>query len=374
METSESSKPLDILFRAQLGQGWIMDNSQEQEQLNVDPDTIVPVQKQSKKRVITAARKEQNKLAQRSYRRRQKELKRVRKQAVTAGPRRLAPRQNKIDASYASTFSPSSGRDTGTENSHPITDLFCSPLRDAETALSSDPEVENLLAVGPQLPSSWSSPSSDFQDEAAIVLSASIPKMLSDDDTDAYPPGLINMVNMTLGLRGSLEENSTTVFRACLTNAIRIGLDLTELMYCERPCMSPFYRPMAWRNEDQAALAAASSYDSLPLSLRPTLAQILIPHHASLDLIPLPRLRERAILMCAALPHIFSLWEMKLDVYTRNALVCHGRDASSGSVSQPWDMRSWQAAPWFVSKWNMVVDVDEVKTSLAVPGIPGMWM
>lgn len=200
--------------------------------------------------------------------------------------------------------------------------------------------------------------------------------MLSDD-TDTYPPGLINMVNMTLGLRGSLEENSTTVFRACLTNAIRIGLDLNELMYCERPCMSPFYRPMAWRNEDQAALVAASSsssHDLLPPSLKPTLAQILIPHHASLDLIPLPRLRERAILMCAALPHMFSLWEMKLDIYTRNALVCQGRDASSGSVSQPWDMRSWQAAPWFVSKWNMVVDADEVKTSLAVPGIPGMWM
>ncbi|KAI0449497.1 hypothetical protein F5B21DRAFT_46918 [Xylaria acuta] len=349
-----------------------MDNSQEPEHA----DVVVPARKQSAKRVITAARKEQNKLAQRAYRKRQKELKKVQRQSVTSGPRRLEPRQDGTEALCLPTVPLSSGRDTGIEKSHPITELLCSPSRGVGIPPTSNPNAEDLPVVSPQLAPSRFSTSSIFQDEATTVLSASIPKILSDD-TDVHPQGLINivnMVNMALGLRGSLEENSTTVFRACLSNAIRIGLDLTELMYCERPCMSPFYRPLAQRNEDPAALVTASSHDSLPPSLRPTLAQILIPHHASLDLIPLPRLRERAILMCAALPHIFSLWEMKLDIYTRNALVCQSCNASSGSVSQPWDMRSWQAAPWFVSKWNMVVDTDEVKTSLAAPGIPGLWM
>jgi hypothetical protein len=186
-----------------------------------------------------------------------------------------------------------------------------------------------------------------------------------------YPPGL---VGMCLSIPGSLEDNPTAVFRACLANAICIGIDLAELMFCEMPCMSPFYQPAAQANQDPAALVAASSHDSLPISLKPTLAQILIPHHASIDLIPLPRLRERAILMCSAVPHLFSLWDMKLDVYTRNALTCQSRDAESGSAFQPWDKRSWQAAPWFLSKWKMVVDSDEVDTSLSLPGIPGLWI
>ncbi|KAI0184901.1 hypothetical protein EV127DRAFT_221725 [Xylaria flabelliformis] len=342
-----------------------MDSSQEPEHL------VVPAQKQSKKRVVTAARKEQNKLAQRAYRRRQKELKKVQKQSVISGSRRLEPRKDEIHISCTSSFSPSSECDTRPEKSHLVADLLCSLLRGVESSLRSNPDVENPTASPQLAPNQSSHPAS--RDGVAIDLLSSITTLLSDD-TDTHPPGLINMVNMALGLRGSLEENSTTVFRACLSNAICIGLSLTELMYCERPCMSPFYQPMAQRNDDPAALVATSSYDSLPPSLRPTPAQILIPHHACLDLIPLPRLRERAILMCAALPHTFSLWGMKLDIYTRNALVCHGRDTSSGLVSEPWDMRSWQAAPWFVSKWKMAVDADEIKTSLAVPGIPGLWM
>ncbi|KAM6476782.1 hypothetical protein HDV62DRAFT_374511 [Trichoderma sp. SZMC 28011] len=41
---------------------------------------------------------------------------------------------------------------------------------------------------------------------------------------------------------------------------------------------------------------------AMPANLRPTLSQLLIPHHASLDLIPLPLLRERAIMLSAAMP------------------------------------------------------------------------
>ncbi|KAI0478347.1 hypothetical protein F4859DRAFT_54551 [Xylaria cf. heliscus] len=349
-----------------------MDSSQEPARLKAGSDVAVPTRKHAKKRVITTARKEQNKIAQRAYRRRKKELKKAQKQSVTSCPRRLEPRQDKTDVVCLSSSSSGSGCDMVTEKSHLITDSVCSPSRGIEVPLRSAPDIGNLPPVGLQLALNQLSPSAS-QDEVASVISASISTTLSED-TEVHPQGLINMVNMSLGLRGSLEENSTTVFRACLSNAIRIGIDLGELMYCERPCMSPFYRPMAERNGDLAALVAASSHDSIPPSLRPTVAQILIPHHASLDLIPLPRLRERAILMCAALPHTFSLWDMKLDIYTRNALVCQGRDTSGGHISQPWDMRSWQAAPWFVSKWNMVVDADEVKTSLAVPGIPGLWM
>lgn len=204
------------------------------------------------------------------------------------------------------------------------------------------------------------------------------PTAYSPLSTATTPPdepsaNLQRLIDVALGLRSGLEDNATVVLRACLSNAICLGIKVTELMHCEQPCMSPFYRPMAHMNEDPTALVAGASYNSLPASLRPTPAQILIPHHASLDLIPLPRLRERAILTCAAMPHVFCLWEMKLDIYTRNALVCRGRDVSDESTSWSWDMRRWQAAPWFASKWKLVIDADEVETDLSMPGIPGLW-
>lgn len=171
-------------------------------------------------------------------------------------------------------------------------------------------------------------------------------------------------------------------------------MNVAELMFCEKPCVSPFYQPMPMSDitggHQTMAAISTSVHDSLPASLRPTWAQILIPHHASLDLIPLPKLRERAILTTAALPHLFSLWEMKLDIYTRDALVlCQVSNiagAGAGSTtSQPWDKSSWKVAPWFLSKWKMVVDTDEFNdhdngsadndnSDFSITGIPGLWM
>ncbi|KAI0430378.1 hypothetical protein F5Y09DRAFT_331067 [Xylaria sp. FL1042] len=340
-----------------------MGNGQE---LNTDDCAVI--QTRVKKRVVTAARKEQNKLAQRAYRKRQREQKRIQTHSATQGLRRLEPRRDNLETL---SHSVSNSRPNATsENSYSIVNSSCSPIPQGTDRTTPDPNGVELLAMSLQFDLDRSSPSSISQSGVSTSSLATMATTLLNG-TDIHPPGLIDMV---LGIRGSLEDNSTTVFRACLSNAIRIGIDLTELMYCERPCMSPFYRPTAQTNEDPTALVTVSSHDSLPASLRPTPAQILIPHHASLDLIPLPRLRDRAILMCAALPRTFSLWEMKLDIYTRNALVCQNRNSSSGSTLQPWDTCSWQAAPWFLSKWKAVVDTDEVKTSLSIPGIPGLWM
>ncbi|KAI1351469.1 hypothetical protein F5Y01DRAFT_282429 [Xylaria sp. FL0043] len=346
-----------------------MGSDQGLEQNNAGACSVAPAQRQAKKRVVTAARKEQNKLAQRAYRKRQREQKRVQKQFATPGLRRLEPRRGSLQTLCEPAAVSCSGRSALTKNSYNIVNPSSPSSTQDASQTTPDPNGIDLLAMDLQSELEQSSPSSTSRSK---VSASSLAKMAATllDGPDVRPIGLINMA---LGIRGSLEDNSTTVFRACLSNAICIGIDLTELMYCERPCMSPFYRPTAQANEDQMALAAAS-HESLPDSLKPTPAQILIPHHASLDLIPLPRLRERAILMCAALPRTFSLWEMKLDIYTRNALVCQNRNSASGSVLQPWDMRSWQAAPWFLCKWKAVVDTDEVKTSLSIPGIPGLWM
>ncbi|KAK5637129.1 hypothetical protein RRF57_012841 [Xylaria bambusicola] len=324
-----------------------MDNSRSLEQDNIDADAGVSLRKQTKKRVVTPARKEQNRFAQRAYRRRQKEQRRiVQERSTTSSSRPLAPRQDSIETSDVPDFLPIRVIDQVTFRS----------------------SVSDRSVTGRQPVSNQSPPSSISQNEGNTVSLAPIA---------AAPPlreQPTSSLDMPSGLRGDLEDNFTTVFRACLSNAACIGINIPDLMRCEKPCMSPFYRPLVHMNEDPTALIAASSHGSLPDSLKPTLAQILVPHHASLDLIPIPRLRERAILMCAALPHIFSLWEMKLDIYTRNALTCRVCDTSRGSESHPWDMRSWQAAPWFLSKWRMIIDSNDVVTDLSMPGIPGLWM
>jgi hypothetical protein len=251
---------------------------------------------------------------------------------------------------------------------NPSSDLACSQPTATKELIPSDPEFEALDAT--DLPALLDdvSLSSVSSDKATAVPAAPISMMVPVETGSST----LDLNSICSGIGRSLEDNRTGVLRACLSNAICIGINLTELMYCNTPCMSPFYRSMA-QGYGPEAFVAGSSYEHLPVSLKPTPAQMLIPHHASLDLIPLPRLRERTILMSAALPHIFSLWEMKLDIYTRDALICRDFNIASRSVSQPWDMRSWQAAPWFLNKWKMVVDTDEVSTSLSIPGIPGLW-
>ncbi|KAI1109821.1 hypothetical protein F5Y14DRAFT_455661 [Nemania sp. NC0429] len=337
-----------------------MDNGRGRDQSNANEGMTTTAQKQSKKRIITPARKEQNKLAQRAYRKRQKEHNRDHERSAVLALQRLEPRLNSIEATCISRSPASPRHSIQLEHGHSTTIRSRSPLRGPDFALNPDLEPKDLLAMGRQLP--------------LRQLPSSIPRGGVDTTSNAYSErnGMVGAV--VGGVRRSLEDSPTGILRACLSNAICMGIDMAELISCGRSCMSPFYRPMTQMNDDHAALMAISSHDSLPASLKPTPAQILIPHHASLDLIPLPRLRERAILMCAALPHVFSLWEMKLDIYTRNALVCHSRDTSSGVTFQPWDMRSWRAAPWFLSKWKMVVDTDEIGPSLSLSGIPGLWM
>ncbi|GAW25072.1 hypothetical protein SAMD00023353_0103180 [Rosellinia necatrix] len=347
-----------------------MNNSQEPGPISTGASVVSSSRQESKKRVITTARKEQNKLAQRAYRKRQREKKKALTQPTVLRPRRLEPRQDATQTLHEWTTSLDPKLDVNFENTYLVPDSSNNLATGGGGSIVTDPGVISPLETGAKVASNDSSPSSSPCD----VVTAVPPEPVATAPSDELSLNHHRLLNIALSLRGSLEDNSTTIFRACLTNAICIGLDLTELMCCELPCISPFYRPMAQMDGDPGALVAASSHDSLPASLRPTPAQILIPHHASLDLVPLPRLRERAILMCAALPHVFSLWEMKLDIYTRNALECRGRDTPSGVVSRPWDMRSWQAAPWFMSKWKMVVDADEVATNLSIPGIPGLWM
>jgi hypothetical protein len=162
-------------------------------------------------------------------------------------------------------------------------------------------------------------------------------------------------------LSNAMEFLPTTIFGACLHNAAALGFDAAELATCSAHGNSPFYRPTTPETNPQTLLASIiiNLPRPPPPHLRPTLTQVLIPHHPSLDLIPLPHLRDRAIMLSAAMPTVFNLWELKRDIYERGGLVMlkttRGRDCRE-KTCQPWDRSSWVAQRWFLRKWTMLVD------------------
>lgn len=175
----------------------------------------------------------------------------------------------------------------------------------------------------------------------------------------------------------SLGLTTMALFSAALQNALCLGFDLNELATCGPDYMSPLYRPeMTPRSDPTAiraslsgpgvpssqALALTSNSGRMPEHLAPTFIQMTIPHHASFDLIPIPLLRDRAIVLSITMPHRFNIHELKLDIYERGGLTVwqqssthpfrHDREVNG---CPPWDMSSWEAAPWFIEKWCMVV-------------------
>jgi hypothetical protein len=151
----------------------------------------------------------------------------------------------------------------------------------------------------------------------------------------------------------SIQLPECKIFSAILQNALALGIDLDFLMAsCTSPTqcyMSPWYRRDITPQHDLSLLISEAPL-GIPDNLRPTIAQILIPHHVSLDLIPLPQFRDRAIMLGAALPHFFNLHELKTDIYGRGALFL------SKNATHSWDWRCWEAQPWFLRKWSMAVD------------------
>jgi hypothetical protein len=154
-------------------------------------------------------------------------------------------------------------------------------------------------------------------------------------------------------IMNAMQTSEDTIRMALLNNAVCLGFDLDQLANCTTPYMSPFFRSITAQDSPQD-LVASTFNTAIPIHLQPTMAQILVPHHASLDLIPMPLLRERAIMMSFAMPDAFNLWDLKLDIYTRRALVC--RSHRPGGTCQPWDQKNWEAMPWFLKKWSMTIE------------------
>ncbi|KAI9163118.1 hypothetical protein HJFPF1_04716 [Paramyrothecium foliicola] len=293
-----------------------------------------------KKRVLTEARKEQNRIAQKLFRQRRKE------QLLRA----CAEKEQRSDRQ-----------------------------------LELRPRPQNIVENTHQSPAS-ASPGSTFSEssssDAASAVSVSTSHHWTDVNTwQDVEPLAVSPMSKKLALRkgefhgfadpraNAIEFVQTTIFSAVLQNALCLGFDLAQLADCgTQNFMSPFYRPDAHPQDDPAdllQLCAASASGSnlkgalIPANLRPTLTQFLIPHHVSFDLIPIPLLRDRAIMLSVAMPHAFNVGELKYDIYQNGGLMVWKRSGDEWEADepcQPWEMRSWEAAPWFLKKWSMAVD------------------
>ncbi|KAL2809827.1 hypothetical protein BJX63DRAFT_403882 [Aspergillus granulosus] len=366
------------------------------------------------KRVITEARKLQNREAQRAYRQRQKE----RVQKARSGPQekgdsiryqRLrpypAPQNVQRDVPSAEALewvaqSYRSGRlyavDTptssllGTDPSASTPSTSSRSLREAQSisdasapadlfggagdldlllptpAASSSIDVEDLLAGSGDQGFFPISPEGVDTDHSIPSTSASIYAYTTPDTYQqylhrAFRPTASRSTLLADPYKNYLQTPKTNLISACLHNASLIGISIEEFFSynCMSLC-SPFYRQTTSSTDPQALLSdVAASYPLVPAHLRPTLPQILIPHHPLFDLVPIPVLRSRAIILSAAIPHLVDMFELKGDI-VEGGLLClgSGRDMASrgGGSGQPWEVGSWEIAPWFLNKWKLLLD------------------
>lgn len=165
-----------------------------------------------------------------------------------------------------------------------------------------------------------------------------------------------NDAYLTDPYQNAISFSQVTILNICAQNAECLGMAPEDFISdnCLSLC-SPFYRP-ASASDDPSALLAAVSRPYTPKFLQPTLSQILFPHHPIFDLIPIPAFRERAIMLATTSPALLNSLELKQDIIC-GGLVCWGtrHGSNHGGKGQPWDVRSWEAAPWFLKKWRLLV-------------------
>ncbi|KAE8376931.1 hypothetical protein BDV26DRAFT_293613 [Aspergillus bertholletiae] len=272
-----------------------------------------------RKRVITPARKEQNRIAQRLYRQRQKE--------------RLQRENQKIKplTTLRAIQPDPSVKPMRLEPVHPVN----SDIPEMDRGIRSRPSLAQMkLTLDHFFPSS---------DELDIQYAK---EQTSDQDGLHYGPTSKTVLPDLY--RNTLELTHSALLRACLHNAQSLGISIKQFFSYE--CMSlcsPFYRANTAMSDDPHALIKNVSSPSTPAHLQPTLPQILFPHHPILDLLPWPALRTRAVMLAATAPTLVDAVDLKRDIVEKSGIVCQGE--------QPWDMHSWVAAPWFLKKWRLLL-------------------
>ena len=106
-------------------------------------------------------------------------------------------------------------------------------------------------------------------------------------------------------------------------------------------------------------LTPLMSHAHIPPDLQPTFEQRTLVHPCYLDCIIFPHFRSRAIELSGRgeLDHCSLFLDLMHD-----GLVCWGSqyactdDGTAMNASVPWSRYSWEAKPWFLEKWSVLLD------------------
>ncbi|KAH7170492.1 hypothetical protein EDB81DRAFT_941392 [Dactylonectria macrodidyma] len=135
---------------------------------------------------------------------------------------------------------------------------------------------------------------------------------------------------------------------AMLENCLHLGI--TRKMFCADESVSPFYRPQIDAPAERANLvdSVQRGFRGLHFDLRPTRKQIIMNHHPFLDVIPFTDIRDNLIEYADVID------EDEFFHDSLNHLTCWGsvKGAHTGS---PWDGRSWEASEIFLQRWALIV-------------------
>lgn len=115
----------------------------------------------------------------------------------------------------------------------------------------------------------------------------------------------------------------------------------------------------AYINDHASPFSTGSNADihTIPVDLRPTAFQLIIPHPCYLDCIPFPHFRSMAIYLASVkrLDHGSLFLDMMHD-----GMICWGRERASTQYGRSmrdgvaWTKRSWEVRRWFWRKWSWI--------------------
>lgn len=173
-----------------------------------------------------------------------------------------------------------------------------------------------------------------------------------------------------------IRVDAICTMTAMWENCLQLGV--SEWVLCDETSQSSFYRPGSHSTNSTNLISATngkseavdgvvrtvqSIWKSVKPDLRPIKEQVTIPHHPCLDIFPFPTFRRNALKGAVLLDED----EFFLDA--TNGIICWGGagvgkgDQKSGtgkaSTGTPWDHRSWEAKPWFLRKYWVLLGGEE---------------
>ncbi|KAK6357692.1 hypothetical protein TWF718_002000 [Orbilia javanica] len=154
--------------------------------------------------------------------------------------------------------------------------------------------------------------------------------------------------------RTHINLDEITTFKAVVINAKMIGLWNPMPEDFKDPYKSPFVQ--AYFMNDQSVEKVKEKFAGISEGLQPSALQCRTPHKAYIDVFPFPAFRERVIEEGSK--GLLNEIEFCADL-GKSALMCwgHGQGKHGG---EPWNPRSWEAQPWFMKKWESLID-DELR-------------